>query len=1024
MSLQVFVSNRLEYLAILLAEALKSGCAPLQREFVVVPSQAMERFLSMCLAKEHGICANVLFPYPGRFISHLARHILYPPQPPLTAQGLTWRIYAALTATHRGPHPSSDQDRLHLAQTLANLWEGYMMFRPHWAALWEAGRSCGELGPSWVEDEAWQRDLWCQVMVGWQSRHLAALMERLVQRLQESFPASLPHRIFVFGISSLPPILLDILEALGRHIPVSIYALSPSPLHWERRADAEGEGAGRLLASLGTTLRDYLDAIILRAPQEPIAVFAPPQRTTILHALQADLYEMPLTPPVDHFSSQAQGLEIHVCSSPRREVEVLRQRLLDLLHRDATLKPQHILVVVPDLTTYGPLFHAVWESEGAPRLPYSLAAAATPSPEAQSLFALLRAATSRMERSTILELLDTPPTRTLLGLTDTDISTLEYWIHRAGVAWGLDSAFRQEHGLFPSQVGTWRQAMLRLALGYAADLDDHLLLDILPLPLLRQHDREIAAAFAAWLGNLETLARSLRHEAPAWDTVLPWVLETFFPHDPNPAYLALYQRVKELLAAWTEAGKPAVPAPAMTEALLQATTPDPDDGGQPFTHGITVASPAQMRAIPFRVIAWLGLAAGTFPRSEIRPALDLLAAAPRPGDSNRTLEDRSLFLETLLCARDHFLLFYPTTSPEHPEYGRSTLVDELLSYLDSRMRVGGKLPSQALTTVHPAYAFLPEAVDATAPWPNYSPQLEAAARSLLGPRRNPPILWQGCLPAQPLPPLLDIQDWADALAHPCRGLLRHLGVMPDLTQTPPSDDEPTSAPAGIHAVDLKTRLLKAACNGASAQQLLHLAQSWQAIPDTPEAEALASPIIRSTMQLARRLQDWGEPVLSPIHLDIAGTRIHGAIPLAHGRVLLTRPARCTARDVVRLHLYTLATVAAGLAHEGVHLAEEETLSWRPQAPHACAALELLLQLWSELHRRPLPFMPRACIDYVRGLAKDQKAATQAWHATWHDKEKDLPVFQVCFPDGQPDPEESFALARILLAPLLPEGCHG
>jgi hypothetical protein len=67
--LRLFTSNRLEVLAEKLAELLRPPLpSPLESEIILVQSKGMERWVSMKLARYHGICANYRFPFPNRIL--------------------------------------------------------------------------------------------------------------------------------------------------------------------------------------------------------------------------------------------------------------------------------------------------------------------------------------------------------------------------------------------------------------------------------------------------------------------------------------------------------------------------------------------------------------------------------------------------------------------------------------------------------------------------------------------------------------------------------------------------------------------------------------------------------------------------------------------------------------------------------------------------------------------------------------------------------------------------------------------
>ncbi|MCD0217722.1 exodeoxyribonuclease V subunit gamma, partial [Enterobacter hormaechei subsp. steigerwaltii] len=68
--------------------------------------------------------------------------------------------------------------------------------------------------------------------------------------------------------------------------------------------------------------------------------------------------------------------------------------------------------------------------------------------------------------------------------------------------------------------------------------------------------------------------------------------------------------------------------------------------------GITFCSMVPMRSLPFKVICLLGLNDGDFPRNTKAAVFDLIAKHPAKGDRARRDDDRYLFLEALISARE------------------------------------------------------------------------------------------------------------------------------------------------------------------------------------------------------------------------------------------------------------------------------------------------------------------------------------------------------------------------------------
>ena len=85
-----------------------------------------------------------------------------------------------------------------------------------------------------------------------------------------------------------------------------------------------------------------------------------------------------------------------------------------------------------------------------------------------------------------------------------------------------------------------------------------------------------------------------------------------------------------------------------------------------------------MRSLPFKTICLLGLNEGLFPRNTRAAAFDLIARHPKKGDRARRDDDRYLFLESLISAREHLYLSYVGRSIRTNEaLASSALLNEL-----------------------------------------------------------------------------------------------------------------------------------------------------------------------------------------------------------------------------------------------------------------------------------------------------------------------------------------------------------
>ena len=179
---------------------------------------------------------------------------------------------------------------------------------------------------------------------------------------------------------------------------------------------------------------------------------------------------------------------------------------------------------------------------------------------------------------------------------------------------------------------------------------------------------EIGGLEAALIGPLaqmlETLARAWRaartaHPAglergclPSCSTPCSWP-SSEADEWPGPAAQALEQWLLDCTCGGVEGEL--LPLEVVRDSLLAGL--DAPTLSQRFLAGaVNFATLMPMRAIPFRQIWLLGMNDGDYPRSR-RPAdFDLMANDYRPGDRSRREDDRYLFLEALLAARERLVI--------------------------------------------------------------------------------------------------------------------------------------------------------------------------------------------------------------------------------------------------------------------------------------------------------------------------------------------------------------------------------
>ena len=1056
-------SNRLENLAELLAEVLKTPLDPMKPETILVQSGGMQRWVSMQLARRHGICAGIHFPFPVGFAYELCQELLadLPREYPLSQERMLWRITHLLRGLLHEPefaplaryvHEDSELKSVQLAERIAYHFDQYLIFRPKWAARWERHELSGDfILPGHIASEAWQAKLWRELVRGMDGKHRAALLQLAIARLQsaDSLPA-LPARICVFGIPTLPPVYLDLLQALSRHRLVHVFLLSPCRQYWgdllshreQRRAYRASfpSGEERLedatpLAGLGAVGRDFLELLLDRDVQESESDrYEDPDTSRMLGQLQADLLDLNVRDEkADFFDT---SIQVHCCHSPLREMEVLKDLILDLLAKDASLSPQDILVMNPDIEAYAPVIQAVFGTPGEDAVPYSISdRKPTKAAETIRLFLeLLEFGQHRFEASRVCALLEAPPVRQRLGLDASDTQRVLEWVRASGVRWGLDLDFRRKAGLGDFGQNTWESGLSRLYLGYMTGAADPLG-GIAPLALRGSAEQELLGRVTAWIDALAALWSRLRDtRTPSdWQDCLLWLLDAFFPQDPAQAehLLAIRRTVTELTRDMGD-----FEADARTMLYLIRKRLDESGGESGFlASGLTFCGLKPMRSIPFRVICLTGLTSTAFPRQDIPLGFDLMAARPRPGDRSHREDDRYLFLESIISARDNLILTYPGLSQsDNAEAPPSVLVSELLDFLDRGCTVDGLKPSEAIVFRHKLQAFHPDYFSAGSPIFSYSAQNRDAAQALFAehqPRQFFPeaSTLEDAHAEQKIEIEIDIEELTRFLAHPCRHLLRALRIDPTGGEDDFLDEEPLATPTGLEAYGPLQDLLRTALDEPAAN-LEGLLLAWQLLPPgqagTDASRKLCSQI-RALADQARAVI--GDEKAAPLDLKLQLGRITltGHLDLHGDRIVTCRPAKTKSSDMLRLWVRHLAATASGHAARSMHIGTDDCFP-APEAPDARNLLQGLLRLYTQGMRAPIPLFPRTSLAFAEARftgrkPKERSEALQQAMRQWEGgymvgPERDDPHLAFLFRDAEPDWERFADVAEEIYAPML------
>lgn len=1023
--------------------------------------------------------------------------------------------------------------RHQLALRVADLFDQYQVYRADWLADWAAGRDVvrtSRRGEAEVPPELrWQPRLWRLLLADVGTEGAASSRAEVhrsflaaAQEWQGDRPARLPRRVTVFGVSSLPQQALEVLAALARWSQVLLCVHNPCEHDWSHivadqdllRADRVRQRrrprlgaepapealhlhAQPLLAAWGKQGRDFIrlldtwderEAYEARfaAAGQRIDVFAANDRTSLLRQLQDDIRDLrplaetrALWPPVD--ARQDHSLAFHVAHGPQREVEVLHDQLLAAFTADPTLRPRDVIVMVPDIAAYAAHVQAVFglvERGDARHIPFNVAdqGQRQHDPLLGALEKLLALPQSRLAVSDVLDLLEVPALRARFGIAEDQLPLLHRWIAAARIRWGLHAEHRARLDLPAGmEQNSWAFGLRRMWLGYAVGAGAAWE-GVEPMDEIGGLDAALLGPLVKLLDALEAHWRVLDEPAApaAWGERLRGLLQAFFEAGDGSDDGFTLLRLEAALQEWEEACADAALEDALPLSVVREHWLDRmEQAGlnQPFfAGGVTFASLMPMRAIPFRRVALLGMNDGDYPRSRVPMDFDLMASDWRPGDRSRREDDRYLFLEALLSARDHLHVSWVGRSiHDNEERPPSVLVAQLRDHLAAGWRLAGadgaesgQALLQALTVEHRLQPFHPAYFDGSTPGLfSYAREWRAS----LAPQAAPQAIAAGVLPPPARDGALTLRLLADFLKNPVRSFFRErLGIRFEAEDPVGQDQEPFAVDALENwqlqdeliqaqraAVDagepreeaLQAQLQRIAARGdlplgpfvereqqRLAQPMADLFAAYaqaraawpQARPDEPLEHAAQGP------DGALRLEDW----LTGLRADDGGAR--GRLVLESSGIV-DRQRRYRHDKLVPHWVAHLAGHLGGEPLTTVIVSKAGTATLRPLAPEQVrAAWTALLAAWQDGLRRPLPFAVQSACAWLRHAPPDDDqdalaAAREAARACYDEHEPLFHRFGECGSDPYlsrafPDFEalwgggEFRRLAEALLRPLM------
>ena len=736
---QLKVSNALESLAVDMGNMLKSAKGNVfTPHYIVTQTDGMNIWLKQQLAQQLGIVANIDFKKPNDLIFKVYQILGGVFVETLSRESLIWFLYQLMgqrdfiarypiqAAYFNVNGPEKDLKRMGLAEKIADLFDQYQIYRPELIKEWN-------VLDEKAESLDWQAFLWIKAKrlssVALPDKTFVSdyILEQLKVKEQREILVKRLPTVYLFGLSIITRYHMDILSEIAKVSAVHFYLLNPAPdVYWQDDKNARDVAVWRqrgapftetqilgnsLLTSWGKVLQNTFR--LLFRNEELINNYdvidtVEPAAATLLSKIQHDIFNNSVEErwQPTKADSAHESITIHNNYTIVREVESLYNYLVHLVDAlKVGLSPRDVVVMVSDIDAYAPYIKAVFDNAAYP-FRYKIADVSLT--QGDNIYSALQQILELNEASftaeNVMQLLDSSLIRNRFRITDTD--RLRGLVQAANIRFGMEGNKEDETFLV-----SWKYGIKRMMLGLCmsggalyGEGDDSLY----PLDLAEGAEAWEVIRFCHFVAVLMSSieARKRNRSIADWVKYIEQVVMdlVFLPADePNEDFSALTDRLRrynELAELMEETVAYEIFAHNIVAALAS------ESRTSLFVNdGITFCSLIPMRSIPFKVVAMLGMNHDKFPRKEKAVNFNLITQKHELGDRNVKDNDKHLFLETILSARQFLYISYLGKSvSDNTDKPASILVEELISYIQAGS-VDEEIKTEDIVITQPLHAF-------------------------------------------------------------------------------------------------------------------------------------------------------------------------------------------------------------------------------------------------------------------------------------------------------------------------------
>ena len=727
--LYLYLSNSLDKLSGYFLDNFKASYLKssfFDKKTVIIQTTGIAKWLSYKISDNLGVCANVEFVFPKGFIVQTlkgARLLKEEDMDFYDKPNIITNILKSLNNNEYGElkEYTKDKNGRRLGQFvsyLADLFDQYLTYRPEF--LKNADRIALQ----------WQRGLFVNILDNKRTT-VSQAVEQFINK-KEALDLNADKTVELFAISLLPPVYTYFFRKLSDYVKVNLYVLNPSREFWFdeptelsklkilKKTDSEQEklyftDSNPILINNAKLTRDFLSLLYeTEGLPQPIEIedYAEYNETTCLNILKNKI----LNNDKSDFQCRDSTIQIHFHQTKLREVEGVYNYILSILNDNKDIPLEDIVVMCPKIDEYSSFIDGIFKDKN---IKYTISDNKMPDEDdgLKALFYIVENLSERFNVNQLLELIELEAVRKKFQLSNGDTELIKRWLKENNLRWGLTKEYIKNNFENMNVFNSVEYVLERLLYGYLSGQKE-VINNVLAYDGLSLSNSDLLGKILYVADKIIGFSRIIKQKAAIQKHIqtMEEIIETFIDpqHQQSVPFITLKNQMQKYEQSCEE-----IPFLTFYEILKSSVNKSKKEFNF-LKGGVTFCELVPLRSIPFKVVCLIGMNSEEFPRNTPKVSFNEIEQHPQKGDRSSRLNDRLLFLETLLSAEKYLYISYigkdiKRNSPLNP----SIAVSELIEFLNID------------TLKHPLHSFSTKYFYKDSPFYNFSKEDYELAKILL-----------------------------------------------------------------------------------------------------------------------------------------------------------------------------------------------------------------------------------------------------------------------------------------------------